>query len=84
MQKLTLQTVEEILKGKISKNPNRFNCANGIVFSVNKMTDDIHSYFSERGIEINELVSGIYYTETVMSVAEFEQLDHVMNAKHIA
>lgn len=84
MKNLEIKTVEEILKGKISNNPNRFEEANGIVFSVNNMNDELEAYFSSRGIEIHELCNGIFYTETVMSVSEFEQLDYILHIKQVA
>jgi hypothetical protein len=84
MKNIDLVTVEEILKGRISKNPNRFEEANGIVFSVNEMSDEIEDDFLSRGVEIYKLVNGIYYTETVMSTGEFSNLDYVMDYKVIA
>lgn len=84
MRNLDITAVEEMLKGRISKNPNRFEEANGIVFSVNEMTEEIEDYFRYRGIEIYKLVNGIYYTETIMSVGEFSNLDHLLHYKKIA
>jgi hypothetical protein len=84
MQHLTLEVVEKMLEGKISKNPNRFQEANGIVFYVGEMTDEAKSYFSARGVEFHHLNDGIYYTETVMSLPEFAQLDYVLQARQIA
>jgi hypothetical protein len=84
MKNLDLVTVEEMLKGRISKNPNRFEEANGIVFSVNEMTEEMEDYFYNRGIEFYTLVSGIYYTETILSATEFGSLDNVMDYKQIA
>jgi hypothetical protein len=84
MKNLDIKAVEEILKGRISKNPNRFEEANGIVFSVNNMTDELEEYFNGYGIEFYELCSGIYYTETIMTVSEFEQLDHILHTKKVA
>jgi hypothetical protein len=84
MRNLDINIVEEMLEGKISKNLNRFECANGIVFSVNNMNDQVKEYFADRGIEHHELVSGIYYTETIMTAAEFSNLDHVMYTKKLA
>jgi hypothetical protein len=84
MKNLDLTTVEEMLKGRISKNPNRFEEANGIVFSVNEMTEEIEEYFNGHGVEFYKLVNGIYYTETVMSVGEFSNLNHLLHYKQIA
>lgn len=84
MKNINLSVVEEILKGRISKNPNRFEEANGIVFSVNEITEEIEDYFYYRGIEIYKLVEGIYYTETILSAGEFSNLDYVMDYKQIA
>jgi hypothetical protein len=84
MKNLDITVVEEMLKGRISKNPNRFEEANGIVFSVNEMNEEIEDYFNYRGIEIYKLVNGIYYTETVMSTAEFSNLDYLLHYKQIA
>lgn len=84
MRNLDITVVEEMLKGRISNNPNRFECANGIVFSVNEMNEEIEDYFNYRGVEIYKLVNGIYYTETVMSTAEFGNLDHLLHYKQIA
>lgn len=84
MRYLDSQTVEEMLEGKISKNPNRFEEANGIVFSVNNMDENVMNYLSMRGIEFHELVNGIYYTETVMSVVEFGNLDYILYTLKIA
>jgi hypothetical protein len=84
MKNLDIAVVEEMLKGRISKNPNRFEEANGIVFSVNEMTEEIEDYFNYRGIEIYKLVNGIYYTETIMSTGEFSNLDHLIHYKQIA
>jgi hypothetical protein len=84
MKHVTIAVVEEMLQGKISNNPNRFEAANGVMFAVNKMTEEVASYFSAMGVEYHELVKDIFYTETVMSTAEFSQLDYVMNIKHLA
>jgi CRISPR/Cas system-associated endonuclease Cas3-HD len=84
MQHITIEVVEEILNGKISTNPSRFEEANGIVFSVHDMSEPMADYFRPRGVEFHELVSGIYYTETVMSFAEFVQLAPIMHAKQVA
>ncbi|HWO74425.1 MULTISPECIES: hypothetical protein [Bacillus] len=84
MRHLDLKTIEEILRGKISTNPKRFECANGIVFSLNNRSGNALDYLSSRGIEIHELVKGIYYTETVMTVIEFEGLDCISHVIQIA
>ncbi|MDH6674380.1 hypothetical protein M2277_005072 [Paenibacillus sp. LBL] len=84
MRHLTIEVIEEMLKGRISTNPNRFEEANGIVFSVNETTQEVLEYFESRGIELYELVKDIFYTETIMTVSEFENLKYVMHVKHIA
>jgi hypothetical protein len=84
MRHLDLKTIEEILRGKVSTNPKRFECANGIVFSLNNINDNVLDYLSSRGIEIHELDKGIYYTETVMTAMEFEGLDYISHVIQIA
>jgi hypothetical protein len=84
MKNLNITVVEELLEGKISNNPDRFDCANGIVFSVNEMNEDIADYFNCYGVEFHELVNGIYYTETIMTVSEFSDLKYINNYKRIA
>ncbi|MGG3471501.1 hypothetical protein ABES02_29055 [Neobacillus pocheonensis] len=75
---------DKVKKVLISKNSKRFEEANGIIFTVNEMTDEIKEYFDGRGIEFHELINGIYYTETVMSMTEFKQLENIIQIKHIA
>lgn len=84
MQHLNLQVVEEILEGQISTNPHRFEAANGIVFSVNVMDEEVMDYLAGHGVEWYKLVSGIYYTETIMSIPEFEQLDYILYVLPVA
>lgn len=84
MRHLTIEVIEEMLKGRISSNPSRFEEANGIAFSVNETTQEVLEYFESRGIELYELVKDIFYTETIMTVSEFENLKYVMHVKHIA
>lgn len=85
MDSKTLNTVEEILKGKISKNPNRFEEANGIVFTMNqKDSEEIYEYFNSRGVEYHDLKDGSFYTETIMSVVEFSNLKYVAKYHKVA
>lgn len=84
MKHLNLEAVEEILEGKISKNPKRFECANGVVFTVNNMNEEVEEYFSSRGVEFYQLGNGIFYTETIMSISEFSQLDYILHTQRVA
>ncbi|WP_240416607.1 hypothetical protein [Paenibacillus periandrae] len=81
-----LEIVEEILEGKISTNPNRFESANGIVFTLNQEYDspEIREYFNSRGVEYHELNDGSFYTETVMTGVEFVNLQYVQEYIQIA
>lgn len=79
-----LEDVEYILGNAISRNESRFDSANGIVFSVDDMNPDIEEYFNSYGIEIHHLQYDIYYTETIMSVSEFAQMDHVVEYQQVA
>lgn len=72
-----IQDIEKQLEGKISSNRNRFEEVNGVVFSLEHIDPYVTGYFAERGIEIHELENGLYYSETVMGVADFEDLDYV-------
>lgn len=83
---LHLSLIENYLEGRLSKNPKRFEEANGIVFAVDTKYDatTLHDYFLQRGIEFHSLDDGFYYTETIMSLVEFEYLEPVLFCKVIA
>lgn len=84
MEHLDLKAVEKILDGKISKNPHRFEAANGLLFSLEFINKDTIDYFLSRGVEFHKVADGVFYTETVMSIPEFERLDNVFNVISIA
>lgn len=86
MNNTELDIIERILEGKISTNPNRFEEANGIIFTINQEFDnaEIREYFNNRGVEYHALNDGSFYTETVMSGSEFVKLEYVSWYKQIA
>lgn len=79
-----LQVIETMLEGRISKNPRRFDSANGIVFEINREDDFYEEYFRAHGVELYHLNRNVFYTETVMSISEFDQLLYVENAYQVA
>lgn len=77
MKNMALSTIETTLKGQISTNPRRFKTANGIVFTSRCSLDEMHEDLCGRGVEFLSLEPNLYYTETIMSVVEFSQLEVV-------
>lgn len=85
MKSKELEIVEKKLEGKISKNPNRFESANGIIFKLNQDNSlEINEYFNSMGIEYYDWDDGMYYTETIMTGVEFSKLKYVSEYLQIA
>lgn len=85
MKSKELEIVEKKLDGKISKNPNRFESANGIIFKLNQDNSlEINEYFNSMGIEYYDWDDGMYYTETIMTGVEFSKLKYVSEYLQIA